>query len=379
MPLGFTLTFYDGFMKTDFVQPCFVGQRFDEHTLPLEVASDLVAYEALVVELAKHLYILDHPARQRVPRGFVGDFQLHLGRIDSGSAKPMLAWVTAGALALTGGSSSYFDRARDLVAECIASPDGALPAKFAKELLTHFNQLGRSLREGESLELPRVGASSAKLTPDRRKRLVLAADQVYEREVKLEGLVGQVDWDNSTFRMRLTTGGQMTIPMADSFHDKARQVGGKNRSQVVVTGVGAFDSWERLQKVVSVDAIDVQPNYAIAARFRELAILEDGWCDGQGTAPDKDLLSLLSESLTSFYPETLPLPLIAPTQDGNVLLEWNTRGDPSVDIELADKLVADFHAFSDGRDIERRFELDGDESWALFFEFLGIRIENSTT
>ena len=100
-------------MKSEFLQPRFEGPRFSEHTLPLEVARDLAAYETLVVELAKHLYIHEHPERQRVPKGFAADFHLHLKRVDDGSARPLLSIVTAGALAMGAGDNIYFERARE--------------------------------------------------------------------------------------------------------------------------------------------------------------------------------------------------------------------------------------------------------------------------
>jgi hypothetical protein len=125
-------------MKSEFLQPKFDGARFREHTLPLEVARDLTAYETLVVELAKQLYIQDHPDRQRVPKGFAADFHLHLERVDDGSAKPLLSVVVAGGLAF-GAGATYFERARDLITACVAAPDGQLPTAFPRALLGHFN------------------------------------------------------------------------------------------------------------------------------------------------------------------------------------------------------------------------------------------------
>ena len=165
-------------MKTPFVQPRFVGPRFDEHTLPRAVARDLAAYETLVVELAKNLYLKDHPERQRVPKGFVADFQLHLDKIEDGSSRPLLSLITAGALALGSVNNDYLERARDLISECIASVDGNLPSDFPRELLFYFNQVGSSLNDNEQMELARTGGSSAILTPDSRKKLVLKADAV---------------------------------------------------------------------------------------------------------------------------------------------------------------------------------------------------------
>jgi hypothetical protein len=281
-------------MKTEFSKPRFTGERFEEHTLPVDVARDLAAYETLIIELAKHLYLKDHPSRQRVPKGFSTNFRLDIERIDEGSAKPVLALVMAGALALQDGEQDYFEKARDLVAACVAAPDAALPENFPKELLGHFNQLGRSLRDDETMELPlRDKRDAAKLTPEKRKRLVLAADQVYERELSLLGYIEALDFFKSpaTFRLRLTDGGQAIVPMPDSFHNNARVYSGYQRHQISVRGVGAFDSWDRLQKVIFVESLDVIKNYAIATRMDEISQLEDGWFEGGGVAPDAEKLT----------------------------------------------------------------------------------------
>lgn len=364
-------------MKTDFSQPRFTGTRFDEHTLPVDVARDLAAYESLIVDLAKHLYLTDHPDRQRVPKGFASNYHLDIERIDEGSAKPILVLVISGVLALVGGERDYFDQARDLVSECIAAPENALPENFPKELLVHFNQLGRSLREGEALELPRQGTGSAVLTPDKRKKLVLAADRVYEKEVDLLGSIAEVDWEKSTFRLRLADGSQVNVSMPDSFHNKAREYGGKPRHQVALKGVGTYDSWDRLQKLVSVESLEVVKNYAIATRMDELAQMPAGWFEGQGVALDADKLVIVADKLVADYPERLMLPSIVPTQDGNLLLEWAADGSPSLDVSLA-SLQASFHAFGpNGDDIERDFNLKSAAEWQSLYGFLSDSIRTT--
>ncbi len=358
-------------MKIPFVQPRFTGVRFSEHTLPLEVARDLAAYETLVVELAKHLFLKDHPERQRVLKGFAGDFHLHLERIDAGSARPTLSVVAAGVLALGGGGNGYFERARDMIAACIAAPDGQIPVDFPRELLPHFNQVGRSLRPDEQMELSTAEGSSAVLTPDRRKHLVLAADKVYEREVELSGTIGEADWEKSSFRLRLTDGTYAVIPMPEGFHSQAREFGGRSRHQVTVTGIATFDSWDKLQKVIAVKALDIQLDYQLSARFEALLSLADGWLDGAGFAPDKARMGELVEKLVGHYPEALPLPAIAPTPEGNLLFEWDAPGAPSIDLDL-DSMKAEFHAFQpDETEIEKAMLLKDEDSWAQLFSFLG--------
>ncbi|MDR2626351.1 MAG: hypothetical protein LBC37_08470 [Zoogloeaceae bacterium] len=365
-------------MKNEFIQPRFVGARFDEHTLPVDVARDLAAYEALLIELAKHLYLKEHPERQRVPKGF-SDAHLDIVSVEEGSARPVLALVVSGALELLGNVNPYYEQARDLIAECVAAPETALPQNFPKELLAHFNQFGRSLREEESLEL-RTGkqAQPAVLNPEKRKKLVLAANRAYEREIELTGAIAEVDWEKSTFRLRLVEGGQATIPMPESFHEKARQSGGKSRHYVFLKGVALYDSWERLQKVLFVESLDIIKNYPLVARLDELAQLEDGWYEGEGKAPDQKQLDHFAQRFADSYPEQLPLPTIAPKQDGGILLEWNVEGMPSLDVDWVTKR-ASFHAFGPhDEDIEADFDLGVDDHWEQLWPFLSRHVQART-
>ncbi|MBI3130539.1 MAG: hypothetical protein HYZ13_04210 [Acidobacteria bacterium] len=357
-------------MKTSFLQPRFLGARFDEHTLPLEVARDLAAYESLVIELAKHLFLQEHPDRQRVPKGFASDFHLHLERVDEGSAKPMISVVMAGALALGVGVNDYFERARDLITLCVGSEVGHLPSEFPQELLIHFNQIGRSLLPDERIELPGPGGAISTLTQAKRKELVLAADTVYEREVELTGSIGEADWEKSTFRLRMSDGSQATIPMPEHFHSKAREFGGRARHQVAVRGIATFDSWDKLQKVLSIDSLEISKNYQLASRFDELTALEDGWFDGKGSAPIKANLLIVTATMANHYPERLPVPAIVPTPEGNLLFEWNLPGDPSVDVDLS-AMRGYFHSFgADQREVEQDFNLGNENDWKGLFDFL---------
>jgi hypothetical protein len=147
---------------------------------------------------------------------------------------------------------------------------------------------------------------------------------------------------------------------------------------LILKGVATYDSWDHLQKLVSVDSLEVVKNHAIAMRMDELAQLQAGWFEGSGLAPDADKLSSVSEKLIADYPDKLPLPQIAPKQDGNLLLEWKAKGDPSLDIDL-NGLQASFHAFdADGKDLERDFNLDA-AGWQALFAFLGENIKARQT
>lgn len=121
-----------------------------------------------------------------------------------------------------------------------------------------------------------------------------------------------------------------------------------------------------------------QTDYQLAARFDALSALADGWLDGRGAAPNKAKLAVLAEELVGRYPERFPLPAIAPTPEGGVLLEWDLPGNPTVDVHLA-SLSAEFHAFRpDGTEIEHGFHLVNDNAWGKFFAFLKETLENPT-
>jgi hypothetical protein len=113
----------------------------------------------------------------------------------------------------------------------------------------------------------------------------------------------------------------------------------------------------------------------VRARLDTISELKDGWFDGRGIAPDPRKIAVLSEVLVGKFPETIPLPAIAPTPEGNIVREWDSRGLPSVDIELA-SMTGSFHSLlPDGSEFEQRFELNSPEDWARLFAFLAKRIE----
>lgn len=128
-------------------------------------------------------------------------------------------------------------------------------------------------------------------------------------------------------------------------------------------------------QIVSIESLEIIKNYALAVRFDELTQLEDGWYEGQGIAPTGENFDLVAKTLINFYPENLPLPSITPTQTGDLLLEWDAPGNPSVDIALA-TMRASFHAFGpDDTDLEKDFSLLDNQSRAAFFAFLSANIK----
>jgi len=185
-------------MKSLFLKPRLVGSRFDEHTLPLDVLKDWAAFEELVVEVAKHLYIEENPGRKRTPKGFTEDFSLHLSGVEGGSAIPVLERISFGKLPLPG---DYFDRALGIVQAAIlaAAMAAPLPGNFPVSCLGYFDRFGKSLRDGESIEWTAPGASQPTVY-DRstRKRLVLTGSRTYQSAADLRGWITAVNAESGS-------------------------------------------------------------------------------------------------------------------------------------------------------------------------------------
>lgn len=317
--------------KESFIQPRFIGPRFEEHTLPLSAAKDLAAYEELIVELAKHLYLTKHGDRQRVPKGFADGFHLHLQRIDEGSAKPLLALVMAGAL--MNSLPVEFAEAKTLINEVIATDESEkLPVAFPKELYPFFNRIGRSLEAGESLEwTPDDLANPSALTPAKRKRLALAMGTTYEAEVDVVGQVFTLNTDKNEGQLRTGENERVSFQYDQPFLGELKEALGNGILYAHIEGVGVFDVNDRLKAIKEIEQLEIVPHYALTSAIDELNGLEDGWLEGHGIAPDPKDLARLSEELIESFPPGIDYPAVVPTEDGNVSLEWIK---PAARIEL---------------------------------------------
>lgn len=70
--------------------------------------------------------------------------------------------------------------------------------------------------------------------------------------------------------------------------------------------------------------------HLVTARVEALAALKPGWLAGQGVGIQARHLEQLRHGLAAL-PEGMPLPTLAPTEDGHVILEWIR---PRVRVEL---------------------------------------------
>lgn len=334
-------------MNQEFLKPRLVGTRFNEHSVPLEFLKDFAALEEMIVEVAKWKFRQSHPDRERVPRGFTDGLELHLARVEDGSAIPVIT-LMFGTL-FPSANITYFDQAREAIIEAVASAnqnqDGT--SQLPPNLLGYFDRFGRSLREGESMELTASTRQVAQLTNETRRRLIRASQVIeWTEEASLIGLISEADQARMSFQLELKDGTKLTAPLnsqhldtvLDAFKDY------RNGARVQLQGVVKKNRQDQLKSIESVEHISPLDPLDVAARVEELAELQDGWLDGKGHAPERSALTWLARSFeTNFSPE-LPLPYLYPTAEGGVQAEWTIANwEVTLDIDLHNK-TAEYQA-----------------------------------
>lgn len=359
----------------DFMTPRLVGKRFEGHAIPFEVLKDLAVLENLIIDAAKWKYREDHSERQRLPRGFTEGVSLQLTEVRNGSAIPviMLTLLTSTSLLPEVGSNlTYFEQGRDAIFEAVSSAekDDHKATILPPSLLGYFDQLGRSLRDDEALELnPADTLRPARLTKEIRRRLLLQSDTIQEltEEVSLRGTVPEMDQEKMTFQFQLVSGPRIKA-MLDARHvDLILEAfnGYRSNKRVLIRGVGRFDRSEKLLGLQAVDHVAILDDMDVGVRLEEFKTLKNGWLDGKGFAPDHQQLAWLAAAFQHNYPDELQLPYLYPTAEGGVQAEWSLGNwEISLEIELGTHR-AQWQALDLTTDVtdERMLDLNKDSDW----------------
>jgi len=365
-------------MQQDFLRPRLIGGRFEEHSLPLDVLKDWAAFEELVVEVAKDLYLQENKDRKRVPRGFTDDFSLRLTAIEPGSTIPVLKRYFTGEMLPF---SDHFTRALALLqAAIIAVNTGhAVPEEFPREYLGYFNRFGSSLREGERIEWTLPGSDQPAVY-DRatRKKLVLTGAKSYQAAADMRGWITEVNAEKNTYTIKLISGpklsgsypGELANRVIEALREFQRD---KFQScKALVRGLADFDLNDQPVKVAETQHLELLDLNDVAVRCEELAQLKDGWLEGEGKAPTKEGLAAFIHTWDAASTELLPLPFIYPTPEGGIQMEWR-QGDWEISAEVElEQLRAELLAVN----VTTRASRDGEadlsqtEGWELLTSFV---------
>lgn len=359
-------------MKTEFIRPKLVGDRFAEHSIPLEVLKDWIAFEALINDAARFLYKQENPERRRSPRGFDKGFSLHISQVTDGSAVLELDQFNIPGTLLPDEHAVWFVRARDFVLDAIAAiaagadVAGALP----QHLVSYFDRFGRSLRDDEHIELPRVGTASVRYDPAIRKRIVLSQATEYRTEETLRGSIYEVNTKTATFQLELPSTHRIQAGYdEDHFPAVIAAVGQVKTSLAVVSGIVVRGTDDAIKRIENVSAVELLDPLDVATRLLQIAALPEGWLEpGVGPAIDKAGLQWLAKAWEQNWPADAPLPLLFPTPSGEIEAEWSgAHALITVAINLAERRAHMVRVILDGEiEEEDVYDLHIPESWAEF-------------
>jgi hypothetical protein len=110
---------------------------------------------------------------------------------------------------------------------------------------------------------------------------------------------------------------------------------------------------------------DFHSRLDIRKRLAELKLLVDGWLDGKGIAPSSEGIDWLADTFDSYYPDSLAMPFLFPTPEGQILAEWSLRPwSPSIEINLVQK-TGYWHVLNlkTDEEVDKQLDLTKSSSW----------------
>lgn len=359
-------------MNQEFLKPRLDGERFNEHSIPLELLKDFAALEEMLIEVAKWKFRQTHPDSKRIQRNFSKGLELHLAGVEEGSAIPAIVLMFAGLFPAE--NTTYFEQARTEIIEAIANAEQGTAQKLPPNLLSYFDRFGRGLREGETMEFIRNGGT-VRLNPEVRKRLIRSSQvEVWTEEVALRGKISEADHARRSFELELRDGTKLKAALndqhlsvvLDAFRDY------RQGAYVLIQGVAKKDRQDHLKELESVEHVSPLDPLDVTLRLEELAALKDGWLDGKGQAPAPKKLQQLAALFEANFDADLPLPHLYPTPEGGIQAEWSL-GDWEASLEInLDTQAGVYQALklSDRQSYEHILSLNSVEDWKTLNEAL---------
>ena len=368
-----------------FLKPRLIGPRFEGAAIPLEVLADFAGLNKLLIETAKWEFKQANRKRKRSLRNFAKGLELKVTGIEDGSAKPVIELFTAATLAAAAatslfpvGAKAYLEQARETVIATIEAAGTGGPIALPDHLLAHFDRFGRSLEDGEAIELrPAANGRPAVLLDKPTRRTLLLIPTNASETTGPHAVLGRIPnlrQTNDTFEVELPDGHKIPGPLTPSHRDDifGAAEGYATGQLVLIEGVCRFDRRNRLIGIVSVDAVTLIDPLDIGIQLADLRTLQPGWFNGDGPAFSPAELDRLVELFDANYPADLPLPHLGPTPDGQVRAEWLFKpSDASLEID-PHTLDAYWHALDldTGADDDAGLHLADAADWARLATFI---------
>lgn len=334
----------------------FSGGRFNEEGMPTWALSEIVAFQALLTEVAKAQFRRVH-SRIRVQAGFDERLTLRLRRIEGGSVTPFMYRPVD---AVVGGPSDLFseievadqlDEARSAIEGLVSSASKSMPLPdiFRDISVSVLKKFGQNLVDGEFLQ---VGANnetatwvdSPKYTRLARQALLLSLTGTYTDSARAIGVIDNLSFGNQNFGVRTEEEGVILAPYTDDeFRTIIRKADSVSTARFLVQGWGEYGADHALRRFLSVDLLEVigpaeqEPDYERSSSA--VSLIEDmrnSWDEEEaegGKPVEQDQIQRARLLLGLMRSSSLSEPYVYPTELGGLQFEW-THGDLALSLEI---------------------------------------------
>jgi hypothetical protein len=224
----------------------FRGSRFDDHGLDLDVLPEILSLRTLIAEVAKDVWRMKNPERERLAVNFGERFTLKIFSLHEGSTTVPLERIykeNSDDL-LAEPPEDEFDEAVDLIADSITAVQNekTLPKGLSRRVLPMFARLTGFLLPDESFWFTSGRSNKVVLFSQDTKALFerrIAAD--FEDEITIKGELRAANLDSQTFTLRLSE--EFKVPGKFSEDQEAtitEALRDHKHSRLEIKGVGVF-------------------------------------------------------------------------------------------------------------------------------------------
>jgi hypothetical protein len=311
------------------IEPHFEGERFRNQTLPFALLRDLEALQGIILEIAKSAYKENHPHRQRIPRGFSDQLELHLST-RGGSCVAEVALIKDDFL--LEGCDPRLQRARaacDRFLEALAHVQEQRPGPppcLPDSAWPYVEKFGRGLHPDESIRMAAPGSGQVRLTREIRRQLLLSrpGSKPLTEEVEVVAKVVDVRPRDQLMPIELRDGRVIPCNINDQ---QVAELGPMRVDDfgvrwVLIRGIGLLDGSQQLVRVEEADSTELLDPLDPIVQLEQLRQLAAGWLDGQGVPPSAQLLDQIGAWLETHLRGEQPIPRLYPTPEGGVEAEW---------------------------------------------------------
>lgn len=366
----------------NFISPRFIGKRFEDHSIPMDILKDFAVFEDLIFEIARWIYKEENIDKKRAPKKFFEGVSIKLQSIEQGSAVANFVVHYENQGLFNTGVEGYVEKAREKFVEAIknsAKKSSVIPPN----LLLYFDKIGRGLRDSEAIEFRMENNEIAVLNREVRHQLILSSGVTtdYSEETELYGTIPEADQEQNKFTLLLVDGKRINCPLEQMHSGTVMEafIGYKQKQNVKIKGVVVMSYTGKINRVESIDRIELLDPLDLGARLNEIGNLKAGWLNGEGIGYETAELKWFEECFRNYYPGDIVSPKIFPTPEGYLRMEWSASEIyiiSEVNLKSKSANIQIIHPESE-EVAETAIGLTNEEEWMKFTDFIKVGLSQN--